>query len=62
MNYYYTDAADSVIDTLKEHKDLIIESFNPIGDVFEDMDNQFELMIKEAIKVLNNSKRYKQCG
>ena len=59
MSYYYTDEADSVIDTLKEHKELIMETFNPIGDVFDEMDAQFELMINEAIKLLNNSKRYK---
>ena len=38
MNYYYTDEADSVIDT---------------------MEAQFDLMINEATKVLNNSKRAK---
>ena len=59
MNYYYTDEADSVIDTLEEHKHLIMEAFNPIGDVFDEMEAQFDLMINEATKVLNNSKRYK---
>jgi|TARA_R100000742_G_C4261294_1_gene79070 hypothetical protein len=59
MNYYYTEQADSVIDTLKDHKGLIMEAFNPIGNVYDDMDSQFDLMINEAIKVLNNSKRYK---
>jgi len=48
-----------VIDTLKEHKYLIMEAFNPIGDVFDDMEAQFDLMINEATKVLNNSKRVK---
>ena len=59
MNYYYTDEADSVIDTLKEHKYLLMEAFNPIGDVFDEMEAQFDLMINEATKVLNNSKRVK---
>lgn len=59
MNYYYTNEADSVIDTLEEHKNLIMEAFNPIGDVFDDMEAQFDLMINEATKVLNNTKRYK---
>ena len=59
MNHYYTHEADSVIDTLEEHKHLIMEAFNPIGDVFDDMEAQFDLMIDEATKVLNNSKRVK---
>ena len=59
MNYYYTDEADSVIDTLKEHNYLMMEAFNPIGDVFDEMEAQSDLMINEATKVLNNSKRVK---
>jgi hypothetical protein len=59
MNHYYTDEAHSVIDTLEEHKHLIMEAFNPIGDVFDDMEAQFDLMINEATRVLNNSKRVK---
>jgi len=59
MNHYYPDEADSVIDTLEEHNHLIMEPFNPIGDVFDDMEAQFDLMINEATRVLNNSKRVK---
>ena len=36
-----------------------MEAFNPIGDVFDEMEAQFDLMIDEATKVLNNSKRVK---
>tara|TARA_B100000282_G_C31305666_1_gene297634 strand:+ start:23 stop:208 length:186 start_codon:yes stop_codon:yes gene_type:complete len=59
LRYYYSEKAGTVIDTLKEHKDLIMEAFNPIGDVFDEMEAQFDLMINEATKVLNNSKRVK---
>ena len=51
MNYYYTDEADSVIDTLKEHKYLIMEAFNPIGDVFG-------LDIYEATHLKTNQRVY----
>ena len=33
---------------LEEHKELIMESFNPIGVVFDEMDAQFDLMINEV--------------
>ena len=59
MNHYYTHEADSVIDTLEEHKHLIMEAFNPIGDVFDDMEAQFDLMINEAERILNASRRIK---
>jgi hypothetical protein len=56
--HYYTDEIDSVIDTLKEHKYLIMEAFNPIGNVFDEMEAQFDLMINDAQKILNNSKEF----
>ena len=59
MNHYYTHEADSVIDTLEEHKHLIMEAFNPIGDVFDEMEAQFDLMINEAERILNASRRIK---
>ncbi len=37
-----------VIELLEEHKELIMESFNPIGGVFDEMDAQFDLMISEV--------------
>ncbi len=37
-----------VIKLLEEHKELIMESFNPIGGVFDEMDAQFNLMINEV--------------
>ena len=58
-NYYYSNEAEAVIDTLEEHKHLIMEAFNPIGDVFDEMEAQFDLMINEANKVLTNSKVHK---
>ena len=33
---------------LEEHKELIMESFNPIGGVFDEMNAQFNLMIHEV--------------
>ena len=39
--------------TLKEHKELIMEAFNPIGSVYDEMNAQFDLMISEAMKVLS---------
>tara|TARA_R100000278_G_C5384224_1_gene133658 strand:+ start:57 stop:251 length:195 start_codon:yes stop_codon:yes gene_type:complete len=56
--YYYTDKTDSIIDTLEEHKYLIIETFNPIGNVLDEMEAQFDLMINDAQKILNNSKEF----
>ena len=37
---------------LEEHKELIMESFNPIGEVFDEMEAQFDVMIHEAEKLL----------
>ncbi|MAR20555.1 MAG: hypothetical protein CMD25_00605 [Flavobacteriales bacterium] len=59
LRYYYSEKAGTVIDTLKEHKDLIMEAFNPIGDVFDEMEAQFDLMINEAERILNASRRIK---
>ena len=41
-----------VIKLLEEHKELIMESFNPIGGVFDDMNAQFDLMINEVRNLL----------
>ena len=42
-----------MIDILNEHKYLIMEAFNPIGDVFDEMEAQFDFMISEIEKIVN---------
>ena len=39
---------------LEEHKELIMESFNPIGGVFDEMNAQFNLMINEVEKLIHH--------
>ena len=51
--FEFTINQDSIIDILNEHKYLIIEAFNPIGDVFDEMEAQFDLMISEVEKIVN---------
>ena len=48
-----------LINTLKEHKELIMEAFNPIGSVYDEMNAQFDLMISEAMKVLSEDNKNK---
>ena len=51
--FEFTKNQHSIIDILNEHKYLIIEAFNPIGDVFDEMEAQFDLMISEVEKIVN---------
>ena len=51
--FEFTKNQDSIIDILNEHKYLIIEAFNPICDVFDEMEAQFDLMISEVEKIVN---------
>tara|TARA_R110001583_G_scaffold35256_1_gene117490 strand:- start:407 stop:631 length:225 start_codon:yes stop_codon:yes gene_type:complete len=41
---------------LEEHKELIMESFNPIGEVFDEMNAQFNLMIHEVKNLLSEKR------
>lgn len=41
-----------VVELLNDHKLRIMAAFNPIGDVYDDMEEQFNLMITKAEKLL----------